>query len=53
MKIILEGTETEIINALHSFCIPNEVIFDNGNQFICGDIAGRGHRPKNRYVLSR
>lgn len=47
MKIILEGTKTEIINALHSFCIPNKVVFDNGNQFICGDIAGRGHRKKS------
>lgn len=47
MKIILEGTETEIINTFRSFGIPNEVVFDNGSQFICGDIAGRGHRKKS------
>lgn len=43
MKIILKGTETELINMLGSFGIPNEVVFDNGSQFLCGDIAGRGH----------
>lgn len=47
MKIILEGTEAEFINVLHSFGIPNEVVFDDGNQFLCGDIAGRGHRKKS------
>ena len=47
MKIILKGTETELINMLRSFGIPNEVVFDNGSQFICGDIAGRGHRKKS------
>lgn len=47
MKIILKGTETELINTLRSFGIPNEVVFDNGSQFICGDIAGRGHRKKS------
>ena len=34
MKIILEGTEAELINALHSFGIPNEVVFDDGEQFV-------------------
>lgn len=46
MKIILEGTETELINTLRSFGIPKEVVFDDGRQFICGDLAGRGHRCK-------
>lgn len=46
MKIILEGTEAEFRSMLHSFGIPNEVVFDDGSQFICGDIAGRGHRRK-------
>lgn len=47
MKIILKGTETELINTLRSFGIPNKVIFDDGSQFLCGDIAGRGHRKKS------
>ena len=51
MKIILKGMETELINTLRSFGIPNEVVFDNGSQFICGDIAGRGHRKKSARTL--
>ena len=39
MKIILEGTEAELINALHSFGIPNEVVCDDGEQFV---------KPKSR-----
>lgn len=46
MKIILEGTETEFRTMLHFFGIPKEIVFDDGSQFICGDIAGRGHRQK-------
>lgn len=46
MKIILEGTEAEFRYLLHSFGIPKEVVFDDGSQFICGDVAGRGHRRK-------
>lgn len=46
MKIILEGTEAELRSALHSFGIPKEVVFDNGSQFLCGDITERGHRCK-------
>ena len=46
MKIILEGTEAEFRSLLHSFGIPKEVVFDDGSQFICGDLAGRGHRRK-------
>lgn len=46
MKITLEGTEAELINVLHSFGIPNEVVFDDGKQFLCGDMCGRGHRRK-------
>ena len=46
MKIILEGTEAELRSALHSFGVPDKVVSDNGSQFLCGDIAGRGHRRK-------
>lgn len=46
MRIILEGTEAELRSALHSFGISNEVAFNDGSQFLCGDIAGRGHRQK-------
>ena len=46
MRIILEGTEAEFRSLLHSFGIPKEVVFDDGSQFICGDLAGRGHRRK-------
>lgn len=46
MKIILEGTEAELRSALHSFGIPEKVVSDSGSQFLCGDIAGRGHRRK-------
>lgn len=46
MKIILEGTKAEFRNLLHSFGIPKESVFDDGSQFICGDVAGRGHRRK-------
>ena len=34
MKIILEGTEAELRNAIRSFGIPNEAIFDDGNEFV-------------------
>lgn len=34
MKIILEGTESELRSAIRSFGIPNEVIFDDGNKFV-------------------
>lgn len=46
MKIILEGTEAELRSTLHSFGVPDKVVFDNGSQFLCGDIVGRGHRRK-------
>ena len=46
MKIILEGTEAEFINALNSFSIPNKVVFDNGSQFFCGNMCGRRCRNK-------
>lgn len=34
MKIILEGTVKELQNALHTFGIPKEAIFDDGTQFL-------------------
>lgn len=46
MKIILEGTEAELRSALHSFGIPDKVVSDDGSQFLCGDIAGKGNRRK-------
>ena len=46
MKIILEGTEAEFRSMLHSFGVPDKTVSDNSSQFLCGDIAGRGHRRK-------
>ena len=34
MRIILEGTEAKLRSALHSFGIPNEVTFDDGEKFV-------------------
>lgn len=45
MKIILEGTAEELRNIL-LFGIPQNVVSDNDSQFLCGDIADRGHRQK-------
>lgn len=45
MKIILEGTAEELRNTL-LFGIPQNVVSDDGSQFLCGDIADRGHRQK-------
>ncbi len=46
MKIILEGTEAELRSALHSFGVPDKTVSDNGSQFLCSDIAGKGNRRK-------
>ncbi len=49
MKIIFEGTETELRSALSSFGVSNKVIFDDGKEFVpfaCCDYIGRGHRQK-------
>lgn len=54
MKIILEGTEAELISALGSFGIPNEVIFDDEKEFVpfaCSDLASRGHRQKCNHAF--
>lgn len=45
MKIILEGTAEELRNIL-LFGIPQNVVSNNDSQFLCGDIADRGHRQK-------
>lgn len=45
MKIILEGTAEELRNIL-LFGIPQNIVSDDDSQFLCGDIAGRGHRRK-------
>lgn len=45
MKIILEGTAEELRNIL-LFGIPQNIVSDDGSQFLCGDIAGRGYRRK-------
>lgn len=45
MKIILKGTAEELRNIL-LFGIPQNVVSNDGSQFLCGDIAGRGHRQK-------
>lgn len=42
MRIILEGTEAEFRSMLHSFGIPNEVVCDDGSEFVYGDVDGRG-----------
>ena len=34
MKIILEGTEAELRSALHSFGVPDKVVFDDGEKFV-------------------
>ncbi len=34
MKIILEGTEAEFRSALHSFGIPDKIVFDDGEKFV-------------------
>ena len=46
MRIILEGTEAELKNALHAFGVPTKLVYDDGSQFLCGDMCGRGHRQK-------
>lgn len=46
MKIILEGTEAELRSALHSFGVQDKDVSDDGSQFLCADIAIRGHRCK-------
>ncbi len=45
MKIILEGTAEELRNIL-LFGISQNIVSNDGSQFLCGDIAGRGHRQK-------
>lgn len=45
MKIILEGTAEELRNIL-LFGIPQNVVSDDGSQFLCSDIADRGHRQR-------
>lgn len=34
MKNILEGTEAKLRSALHSFGIPDKIVFDDGEKFV-------------------
>lgn len=45
MKIILKGTAEELRDTL-LFGIPQNVVSNDGSQFLCGDITDRGHRQR-------
>ncbi len=56
MKIIIEGTAEELRNAIGSFGIPNEVVFDDGEKFVpfaCGDLAGKNHRVSKDNAIAK